>query len=253
VKDGQDSSKIPKTRRRLLFIVYCFPPNAEAGTHRSFRFVKHLMELGWEVLVITANPEDYLPGTPVDTQRLKVLPPNLEVFRTPVLRGLAKIIHFRNFLKRSASRRVTNTIFPDSPQNKTPQKLGWFQAFKDFISALFSIPDRNVGWLWGSLLKGYPALRGKSFDIIYSSAPPWTSHLIAYTISVLMRVPWVADFRDPWARNPWKSDRNKFQKLMAELLEKAMIKKAQFIILIQTGPERSTAFSTKILNLKSFN
>lgn len=219
-------------KKRLLFIAYCFPPNAEAGTHRSFRFVKYLRKLDWEVVVLTADPQDYLPETPVDAQGLKVLPSDLEVIRSPVFRGVSKAIHFRNFLKKSISRKSKKTTASSSLPNKGQQEApSRFQIFKDHITTLFTIPDAHIGWLWGSLLSGRAAMRKRHFDLIYSSAPPWTSHLIAYTLSKLSGVPWVADFRDPWSRSPWRLYRNKAQKFMAEFLERAVVLQARFIIL----------------------
>ncbi len=222
-------ASLPK--KRLLFIAYNFPPNADAGTHRSFRFVKYLRKLNWEVVVLTADPQDYIPGTPVDPQYLKRLPSDLEVIHSPVFRGLVKAICFINFLKKTISRRPKNTTDSSSLPNQGLQAPSRFQMFKDLISIPFTIPDNHIGWLWGSLLSGWLAMRRGSFDLIYSSGPPWTSHLIAYTLSKLSDVPWVADFRDPWARSPWRLKRSKAQKFMAEILEKTVVRQARFIIL----------------------
>ncbi len=222
---------ISLTKKRLLFITYGFPPNAEAGTHRSFRFVRYLKKLNWDVVVLTADPKDYIPGTPVDLQYLKRLPSDLEVIHSRVFRGFVKAIRFKNFLKTMISGSQTKTEDSSAPPNKEQQASSRFQIFKDLISIPFTIPDNHVGWFWGSVLHGWLAMRSGSFDLIYSSGPPWTSHLIAHTLSRFCNVPWVADFRDPWARSPWRLNRNKPHKLMAEYLEKKVIHQAKFIIL----------------------
>jgi glycosyltransferase involved in cell wall biosynthesis len=35
--------------------------------------------------------------------------------------------------------------------------------------------------------------------VIFSSGPPWTTHLVARHLRKKYGIPWVADFRDPWA------------------------------------------------------
>jgi glycosyltransferase involved in cell wall biosynthesis len=41
-------------------------------------------------------------------------------------------------------------------------------------------------------------------DVIYSSAPPWSGHVVALALAQYAKRPWMADFRDPWARAPWR-------------------------------------------------
>jgi len=224
-----DFTSSPK--KRLLFVAYNFPPNGEAGTQRSFRFVKYLSKLNWDLLVLTADPQDYLPGTPVDVHYLEALPSDLAVIRSSVFRGLSKAIQFRNSLRNRMGSEPPKHAETSSPVNKSPKVLSRFQQLKDFIALPFTIPDNHSGWFWGSLVRGWFAMRRQPVDLIYSSGPPWTSHLIAYALSKISRVPWVADFRDPWARSPWRVNRSKSQKAMADLMEKAVVYQARFIIL----------------------
>jgi len=39
-------------------------------------------------------------------------------------------------------------------------------------------------------------------EAIYSTVPPFSSHLAAWRIARRLHLPWVADFRDPWLTNP---------------------------------------------------
>jgi glycosyltransferase involved in cell wall biosynthesis len=45
-------------------------------------------------------------------------------------------------------------------------------------------------------------LRKQPFDLIFSSAFPITSHLVARTLKRRASLPWVAEFRDPWSDDP---------------------------------------------------
>ena len=46
-------------------------------------------------------------------------------------------------------------------------------------------------------------VRRQKIDVVLSSAPPFTCHLIGHALRSLSNVRWIADFRDPWARTRW--------------------------------------------------
>ena len=60
-------------------------------------------------------------------------------------------------------------------------------------------PDGQVGWYPAAVLAGLRLLRHERFDVVYSSSHPLTAHLIARTLSRRGKLPWVAEFRDPWS------------------------------------------------------
>jgi glycosyltransferase involved in cell wall biosynthesis len=70
-------------------------------------------------------------------------------------------------------------------------------------SDLLRFPDPQCGWVPFAILGGLAAARGRTFDCLYSSGPPWTCHLVGLALHALLRKPWIAEFRDPWAANPW--------------------------------------------------
>ena len=69
-----------------------------------------------------------------------------------------------------------------------------------WLSCWMHVPDSRSAWLPSAVWAG---LHGPRPSVIFSSAPMWTSHLAAGVLSRLLRVPWVADFRDPWCGNEW--------------------------------------------------
>jgi glycosyltransferase involved in cell wall biosynthesis len=60
------------------------------------------------------------------------------------------------------------------------------------------VPDAKLGWWPGAVREGSRAIREERPDVIFSSAPPATTHLVAKALANRFRLPWVADFRDPW-------------------------------------------------------
>lgn len=70
-------------------------------------------------------------------------------------------------------------------------------------------------------------------DVIVSSAPPFTCHLVAAEIARRSGHPWVADFRDPWSRAPWGIEwRNKgWTGAVHRRLERFTIQRASRVVL----------------------
>jgi glycosyltransferase involved in cell wall biosynthesis len=63
-------------------------------------------------------------------------------------------------------------------------------------------PDPQIGWYPAAAAGGTRLLRHGSFDLIFSSAFPITSHVVAWTLKRRSALPWVAEFRDPWSDDP---------------------------------------------------
>ena len=60
------------------------------------------------------------------------------------------------------------------------------------------IPDAQVLWSIPSLPTALSVLKKKQIDVIFVSAPPFSSLLLASWVSRISGIPYVADFRDEW-------------------------------------------------------
>jgi glycosyltransferase involved in cell wall biosynthesis len=60
------------------------------------------------------------------------------------------------------------------------------------------IPDARTFWIKPSIKYLSKYLQEQPVDLIVSSGPPHSMHMIALGIKKLSGLPWVADFRDPW-------------------------------------------------------
>lgn len=70
----------PQTpRRRVLILTPHFPPDSSAATHRMRLLAPYLAELGWEPIVLTADPAGY--EQPIEPGLLALVPPDLHVER----------------------------------------------------------------------------------------------------------------------------------------------------------------------------
>ncbi|MGQ0734881.1 MAG: glycosyltransferase [Acidobacteriota bacterium] len=220
------------TRRRALIVAYDFPPHAAIGTMRTLRVVRRLHASGWEVSVLTSDPSTYLAGTPVDLMLLDAVPPDVRVIRAAALRPWERSQRvLRALWQRAAPQDLREDSGPLS--NRRGRKTMGLARMKDVVDAVLSIPDRESGWLLPALVKGVATARHTIRpDVIYSSAPPWTGQLVAAGLRLALRRPWVADFRDPWSRAPWRGDRFSFSIRTAAMLERFVVNRADRLVFV---------------------
>lgn len=98
------------------------------------------------------------------------------------------------------------------------------------LAGLLATPDRDVGWLVPATRHAIAVCRASRPDVLYSSAPPWTTQVVARVVAAVTGVPWVADFRDPWSRGPWREDRPVSQKVINGWLERTTVKRASALL-----------------------
>jgi len=154
--------------RRVLMIAYHFPPLAgSSGIQRTLRFAQHLPAYGWQPLVLSASPRAY-PRTSVDL--LGEVPAEMVVQRAFAL---------------DAARHLS--ILGHYP--------GWMAR-----------PDRWLSWRFDAVRQGLLMIERFQPDLIWSTFPIATAHLIAADLQRKSGLPWVADFRDPMAQDGYPSD-----------------------------------------------
>lgn len=167
-----------------------------SGVHRTLGFLKHLDHEKWKITVLTVAVEESQSS---DDGLREKLPVNVEVFRARVVDFFKPWRLFKKYFgKQNASERSAEG--PIAPKIKISQKKGLVQNIKDQISGLLQTPDNQIGWLLPALRQANNIPRP---DLIYSTAPPFTGHIIAACLKRRWKVPLVTDFRDPWSGNPF--------------------------------------------------
>ena len=79
---------------------------------------------------------------------------------------------------------------------------GRFGALLRLLRQHVLIPDAQITWLPAALWRGLRHLRRTPADILLSTFPPASSHLLALVLKRCLGIPWVADFRDAWIFDP---------------------------------------------------
>ena len=157
-------------------ITYPFPPNASAGAVRSERFARYLSEMGWQIEVITIKPRSDLFE---DKDRVHNFSENVTIH-------------------------ATNTFDPWLMfRDKRPKNI-FIRAIRSLLMRIFSFPDHMTAWIPFAVKAGLKICKNKSIDAIYTTSPPHSSHLAGLILSRMKKIPWVADFRDPWTLNAYR-------------------------------------------------
>jgi glycosyltransferase involved in cell wall biosynthesis len=201
---------LPSDGNRLLIVSAHFPPDRSAGTHRVLRLANYLQAHGWETSVLTIDPSSYGHSIQQDESLVGRIDPRVTIVRTGAWRGHAAMVRWRNRLLRRGGQahagtgaRDTASRDPRSQDARSQEKSGWRAWRRAGTTHLFGFPDDEIGWFWYAVVRGLQVIRKRKIDVVLSSAPPFTCHLVGHALRSLANVRWVADFRDPWARAPW--------------------------------------------------
>jgi hypothetical protein len=147
------------TMKRVLMIAYHYPPlHGSSGIQRTLKFSQYLPHFGWLPVVLSAHPRAY---EKTGDDQLRDIPAAVEVKRAFAL---------------DAARHL-------SIRGRYPR--------------LFALPDRWVSWWLGAVPAGLGLLRRHRAEVIWSTYPIATAHLIGLTLHKLTGLPWIADMRDP--------------------------------------------------------
>lgn len=193
--------------KKVLFLLYYFPPMGGSGVQRPLKFLKYLPQFGWEPIVLCPEHGAYSymdPTLEVDYKSLNI----------KVVRVGNETIHnsaFASYLiKRTES--VKNTIRR--------------------ISDWFYIPDNKKQWTIKAIEIGLKLIEEEKIDLIFSSAPPFSSHLAAIELGNKTNTKVVVDYRDAWTNSHLERFPTFWHKKKNEELEEFVAKNADSICAI---------------------
>jgi glycosyltransferase involved in cell wall biosynthesis len=102
-------------------------------------------------------------------------------------------------------------------------------ARRQLLSVL-STADEYWRWYLPALRACQELIKNRPIEAILSTSPPWVAHVIAGRLRRLFQVPWIADFRDPWAENDLLLHSPGWVRRLHARLESAAIREADAVI-----------------------
>ena len=179
-------------------IAYHYPPLAgSSGIQRTLCFSKDLRACGWQPTVLSAHPR--------------------------------------------AFERISSDLLGDIPTDVTVRRAFALDARRHLsmfgrYPAWFARPDRWTIWLLGALLTGLQLIHSQKPDVLWSTYPIPTAHLIGYWLCRLSGIPWIADFRDPMAHAGYPADQATWNSYLK--VEQKVFKRAARMVFTTPGAAR---------------
>jgi len=171
--------------KKVLIITYYWPPSGGPGVQRVLNFVKHLPNWDWEPHVLTVIHGEY-PA--LDHSLIKEIRPTCSVYKTY---AFEPNVIYKKFTGKSLNDPLPVATVSEKQKN-------WKEKFSKWIRLNLFIPDAKIGWKPFAVHSGKKLISKIKPDLILSSSPPHTVHLIAKKLARWSQLPWIADFRDPW-------------------------------------------------------
>jgi glycosyltransferase involved in cell wall biosynthesis len=166
---------------RLLLIAFYFPPAGGGGVQRTLKFCRHLPELGVDVDVLAPTDPKWFA---LDEPLLRAVPAATTVHRTPFLGP-------------------RSTFRGDALRGTSGVRRAAVHARYAYERAL--VPDKAAPWLATAVPAAVRIVRRRRIDVVMTTSPPASVHLIGAAVAAATHVPWVADLRDSWLDHPHRS------------------------------------------------
>lgn len=173
-----------KTKRALI-IAYYWPPSGGGGVQRWLKMVRYLPDFGITPVVVCPDNPDY----PIlDPTLSSDIPEGLETIRIPILEPYRVI---RSLTGRK-NKSIAAGFVSEGKKGNLIKILGWARGN-------FLIPDARKFWVRPSIKRLKRYLDQNPVDVIITTGPPHSVHLIGLGLRQMTGTPWVADMRDFWA------------------------------------------------------
>ena len=183
--------------KRVLVVTYYWPPSGGSGVQRWVKFAKYLPQEGWQPVIYTPENPEY---TAIDHTLEAEIPHTVEIIRRPITEPYDL---YRKLMGKGAStdmKTLTAGASGGAVTEISSGKKSFKQRLSLWIRGNLFVPDPRVGWVKPSVrfLKKY--LAEHPVDVIVTTGPPHSMHLIGQRLHKELGLPWIPDFRDPWSR-----------------------------------------------------
>jgi glycosyltransferase involved in cell wall biosynthesis len=206
------------SKKKVLIITYYWPPAGGSGVQRWLKFVKYLRDFDIEPVIYTVDNPGYAIN---DKSLINEIPNSIETLRQPIFEPNSIL----NFFGTKTNKESAGFLNPN------PNFIG---KIIQYIRANYFIPDARKFWIKPSVkfLSNY--LEKNPVDVIITTGPPHSLHLIGLHLKKKKDIKWISDFRDPWTEIDYfhKMPLNKKAKKKHHQLEREVLKNSDSVIVV---------------------
>jgi glycosyltransferase involved in cell wall biosynthesis len=219
--------------KKALIITYYWPPAGGSGVQRWLKFVKYFRNFGIEPVVYTVENPNY---PIVDESLSKDIPEGMEILKQLIWEPNNLFAFFGKKKTESAGFLNPNPSF--------------FGKILQYIRANYFIPDARKFWVKPSTsyLKKY--LKTNKIDVVITTGPPHSMHLIGLNLKKELNIKWIADFRDPWTEIDYFQQLPLTKKAIEKhhALEKEVLKNADAVLVVgKTMQENFSPYNSNVI------
>ncbi len=215
---------------KVLVITYYWVPAGGSGVQRWLKFVKYLRDFGIEPVVFTVENPNY----PIeDTSLISDVPEGIEILRNSIFEPNDLLLKFKKDSKKP------NGGYLDG-------KASIVGKFLQYIRANYFIPDARKFWVKPSVAKIKKYIAENSIDVIITTGPPHSVHLIGLALKKALQIKWLADFRDPWTSLYYNDNLNftTYAKKKNLALEQEVLQQADKVITVSNSLQKELQCAT---------
>lgn len=200
-----------------------------SGVQRPLKFAKYLREFGWNPIILCPEPGAY------------------QFFDDSLEKELSNLDIEINRVKANTPFHKFGIV-----KKQTGLVTGMLSKILRPISRKVYFPDNKRAWIGPAVQKGKELIDDKKIDLIFSTAPPFSNHIIAQNLSELTDIPYVLDYRDLFTGNHFEEHENKSRKLKKKAIEREWLKDSSGVVVLDrfAGDKIQEVLSSDSLNIE---
>jgi glycosyltransferase involved in cell wall biosynthesis len=195
--------------KKVLMVAFDYPPSKSVAGQRTLRMTQYLPEFGWDPIILTAKIKAY-DGLDYS----QIIPSHMKnkVFRT--------------------------TAFDvDRHLSIKGKHFNWMKVI-----------DRWSTWIPSAIYRGLQIIKKEKPDVIWSTYPTMSAHIIANILSKKSGIPLIVDYQDPLGYIH-KDNVPSFKKRVSLKVDNAVLSRCKYAVF--ATEEAKEAYSSYHHNIKN--
>lgn len=203
---------------RILIVSWYFPPFNTMGALRSGKLARFLLDRGHDVRVVCSADVE------ADTTLAAAFPDERVVRTRHVdVNGLPKAAQRLRVRLAGGAPVPGEASAAAGGTGLAGGRSGSLRRLRHVYQRLVCFPDPQVGWLPYGIAGGRRLTRDWRPELVFATAPPFTTLYIGRRLARLNGVPWVAEYRDRWTEDPY-GDKSAMRLCLERLFENRLIR-----------------------------